>query len=333
MKYIFLVLMSVFTLAESMQTRAEKEKWEFKFDESQVGKYATGLKKVLGVYKKGFTFVELKDVDVDLPKKWDWRENGLKVTVRNQGNCGSCWSFSLVAVAQHALMLKGKNPPPGLLSEQYMVDCATDMYGCNGGMPDAARWLVAPKGAPLLSDYPYTARDGRCEMANKTVAGSILEWHYVGESDRVPTIEEIKKAIYLYGPVSVTVSANSAFSAYTSGIYNACSQGQTNHMVVLTGWDDDTKTWVLQNSWGTSWGEGGFMRIKWTDSQGRLCNRVGEDTVYVKVDEKPVPPTPKEFQMTTESGTIVYKMNVNAKYTIEEAKKVIQLFLNKLEKK
>lgn len=332
----FLFAKTQVELKQEFSARAEKEKWTFTYDEkvlgenpvfnaTQAGQYRTGFKKIMGKFKKGFTYDSLKDMDVPLPAEWDWRTQATLLPVRNQGNCGSCWAFSTIAATYDALAIKGKFPATGPLSEQYLVDCATDMYGCDGGMPEAFNWVKAPKGAPLNSDYPYTAQDGSCKMAGKVIAGQIQEWHYIGESDRLPTIDEMKKAIYTYGPISVTVCANGPFVSYTSGIYNACSQCTTNHMTDLVGWSDAGKYWIMRNSWGSSWGENGYMRIKWTGSNGQLCNRLGEDSVYVKVDEKIVPPTPKEFEMSvTDVITIKVKMNVNAKYTIEEAKKILQ---------
>lgn len=307
-----------------LDLRAEEEKWTFKYDETQLGKFQTGFKKSK---KKAFSYDNLRNLTEDVPSKFDWRERGVH-PIRDQGNCGSCWAFSIISSTQDALNLLGKGVG-GLLSEQYLVDCATDMYGCGGGMPSAFKWVTIPKGAPLLSDYPYRASDGRCQ--SKKIEGSVLEWHYIGESNRNPDIEEMKKAIYLYGPISVTVAADNAFVAYKSGIFNACSSGQTNHMTNIVGWDDSGEYWIMRNSWGSSWGEQGFMRIKWKGRNGALCNNLGEDSVYVKVDEKPIPPTPKEFDMESNTLELVVTLKSNAKYKVEDAKRILKPFLEALD--
>ncbi len=105
----------------------------------------------------------------------------------------------------------------------------------------------------------------------------------IPSDDDEPTIEEIKATIYQYGPVSVTF--NTSYSSYSSGIYNKCNNSGTDHMVMLVGWNDKDKYWIMRNSWGTDWDEDGCMRIKWTESSGRKCNRIGE-TVAFAVYEK-----------------------------------------------
>jgi C1A family cysteine protease len=111
----------------------------------------------------------------------------------------------------------------------------------------------------------------------------VKSWGYVsGSSSRSPTVDQIKAAIYQYGPVAVTVTANMAMQGYSGGIFNGCTSMGTNHMVVLVGWDDKTQSWILRNSWGADWGEDGYMRIRYN------CSRVGEEASYVV----PEPMTP-----------------------------------------
>jgi hypothetical protein len=124
-------------------------------------------------------------------------------------------------------------------------------------------------GAAYSSSYPYTGRNGSCKK-NVEHNEKLVDWSYVGQSGRKPTVDEIKAAIHENGPVAVTVTANSTFQAYKSGVYNRQSTGQTNHIVALVGWDDSEGAWILRNSWGSNWGENGYMRIKYGIS------RVGE---------------------------------------------------------
>jgi len=76
----------------------------------------------------------------------------------------------------------------------------------------------------------------------------------------------------------VTVTADGNMKRYKSGIFDSCSNGGTNHIVALVGWNDLDKTWVMRNSWGTDWGEGGYMRIKWG------CSRIGEEATFVEFE-------------------------------------------------
>jgi cathepsin L len=94
-------------------------------------------------------------------------------------------------------------------------------------------------------------------------------------------VEEMKQAIYKYGPIAVTVSASGAWKGYKSGVYNACNTNMTNHIVALVGWNDDEQAWILKNSHGTEWGEAGYMRIKYVGTNGKKCNNVGSSAAFV----------------------------------------------------
>jgi hypothetical protein len=103
-------------------------------------------------------------------------------------------------------------------------------------------------------------------------------WDYVGQTDTVPPINDIKQAILDHGPVSISVSASGAFGGYSGGVFDDCGQTQINHTVALVGWDDTQGpegVWFLRNSWGTGWGEDGYMRIVYG------CNRVGYEACFV----------------------------------------------------
>lgn len=222
------------------------------------------------------------------PQKMDLR--GQISPIKNQGACGSCWSFSLTATLQDLLKLSGKNLD---LSQQYLVDCATNSFGCRGGYFDAADFLVVPKGSPLATDYPYTAKDGRCK--SKPVVASVVEWHMIGGS-KGPTVRDIQTVMAATNaPVSITVAAGAgSWERYRSGIYDGCRSAGTDHMINIVGWDNEGASydkngnlppgkgyWILRNSWGTSWGEQGFMRSRITDSRGRRCNNVAEEAAYL----------------------------------------------------
>lgn len=265
------------------------------------------------------TFDNLSTADVTVPDSYDLRPKLSQI--ESQGNCGSCWAFAITAAVRDANLLF--NLDPGRISQQYMVSCARDMLGCNGGTMSAANWVVEPKGAPLLSDYPYTASNGRC--VSKPVAGSIMSWSYIGSSSRKPTNDEIQKAIMLYGPAVITIGADTAMANFKgSGIFTSCRGTGTNHMVNIIGWSNTENYWIIRNSWGTGWGDGGFGKIKFG------CNHIADEAAYFKVHSRPVPATPKEFSMDSAGMTLQVNMTEKCNMPVDEAKKVLQPLLDRL---
>jgi cathepsin L len=174
------------------------------------------------------------------------------------------------------------------MAEQTMVSTCERGGDCGGGFFSAFNY-VQEKGLPPESEDPYTARNSSCKSGLSTFPNSkITRWSYVGTSGRNPTTEQIKQAIYDHGPV--TVDINGSLSSRT-GVYTSCGSTGTNHMVVLDGWVDDPAYskygggyWIMRNSWGTNWSEGGYMRIVYKSSGGRNCNGVGNVTAYAVVN-------------------------------------------------
>jgi hypothetical protein len=128
----------------------------------------------------------------------------------------------------------------------------------------------------MEDDFPYVASDVPCDCPYPHEY-LIDDWVYIGEWI-VPPVDSIKQAIVDYGPVSAAVYANSAMQAYTGGVFNGCGSGDVNHAVVLVGWDDSQGSdgiWFMRNSWGTGWGESGYMRIPY------VCSSIGYHSCYV----------------------------------------------------
>ena len=233
-----------------------------------------------------------------LPKKWDWREQGGVTPVKDQGNCGSCWAFATVGPLESAIKIKtGQNVD---LSEQWLVSCNRDGWGCNGGWwaHDYHAGLIGKcggTGAVLEENFPYVAYDQPCSGPyphNYLLVdgdGDGYSWEFIGDEGSIPSVEKIKQAIYTHGPVSSTVYVDSAFHMYTGGVFNGDGDGPVNHGVVIVGWDD-TKgkngVWILKNSWGTGWGENGYMYIEYG------CNRIGYATCYIDDFKDLGPDTP-----------------------------------------
>lgn len=224
-------------------------------------------------------WVELLGAD-ELPAKFDWRERGVVSGIRDQAQpqyCGSCWAHGTVAALEAVIAIKTGRLLD--LSEQQLVSCQPSYGSCSGGY--FAFGFYKQKGANYEADFPYTARDVACR-SNAPQHEKVTRWAYIGQQNREPTIDEIKRAIYTFGPVAVTVSASGAWSDYVAGVYNECNRNGTNHIVALVGWNDDEKAWILKNSHGTGWGEEGYMRIRYTNNAGYKCNRVGEEAAFVE---------------------------------------------------
>ncbi len=223
-----------------------------------------------------------------LPASYNWCNNNGCTSVRDQGNCGSCWAFGTVGAFESAIKIHD-----GLakdLSEQYLVSCNTDGWGCNGGWwaHDYHQWKIPPSetaaGAVYEADFRYQARDVACN-GPYTHHEKLSNWSYVGGQNSVPSVDAIKNAIYTYGPVAAAVCVDSRFQAYTSGVFvGSTSCRSTNHAIVLVGWDDAGQYWILRNSWGSSWGEQGYMRIAWGTT------KVGYAATYVEYGGGTPPP-------------------------------------------
>jgi hypothetical protein len=239
------------------------------------------------------------------PASWDWRDYGKVTPVKNQGSCGSCWAFGMLGSYEAILAINDQ----GLnnLSEQFLVRCNSYGYGCNGGW-----WCYDDMydGIPLESCYPYTATDGSCNYSC-TLYFPVEDWFYVGSSSGVPSTSELKQAIYDHGPISVAVYVNSAFQNYTGGIFNSCANYSPNHAVVLVGWDDSGGYWIMKNSWGSGWGEEGYMRITYG------CSRIGYAASYaipesgVPPEEAPAAPSKLRGSASRTSVTLTWTDNSN----------------------
>jgi C1A family cysteine protease len=217
---------------------------------------------------------------LDLPSSFDWRDFGGLPPVRNQGGCGSCWAFATVGPLECNIKIKDGITVD--LSEQYLVSCNTNDWGCSGGWWAHAyhQWkkdACYDIGAVPEWDFPYRARDLACDCPY-THTYLIDSWLYIGSSSGVPGIDAMKQAIMEHGPISVAVVANSAMQAYDGGVFNQSASGIINHGVVLVGWDDnqgDSGIWIMRNSWGSWWGENGYMRIEYG------CSKIGYGASYI----------------------------------------------------
>jgi predicted secreted protein len=215
-----------------------------------------------------------------LPSAFNWCALGKCTPVRNQGNCGSCWAFATVGPMESGLLIA--NGTSANLSEQYLVSCNTEGWGCDGGWwaHDYHQWKRPPSeseaGAVLESAFPYVASKVPCN-GPYSHPYRIATWAYVGSSSGVPATSAIKQAIYDHGPVAAAVCVGTAFQNYRGGVFstNETCSGSVNHGIVLVGWSDAAGAWILRNSWGTGWGVNGYMTITYgTSMVGFAANYV-----------------------------------------------------------
>jgi PKD repeat protein len=170
------------------------------------------------------------------------------------------------------------------LSEQYLVSCNSSGWGCGGGWWAHDYHISWPdecdsSGAVMEADFPYVANDAPCGCPYPHPY-ELTDWAYIGSSGSVPDVDAMKQAIMDYGPISVGIYASNAMKAYNGGIFNSCETGTINHGVTIVGWQDmfGSGVWIVRNSWGSGWGEGGYMRIPY------YCNDVGYGASYVVYD-------------------------------------------------
>jgi C1A family cysteine protease len=235
-----------------------------------------------------------------LPPSFDWRDLGGDTPVRNQGGCGSCWAFGTVQPLE--ILLSARCGKVVDLSEQYLVSCNENGYGCGGGWfaHGYHEWYVpatmdeTDAGAVLEVNFPYQAANVACNGPHAHPY-KINAWYYIA-GYTVPSVAAIKQAIQNYGPVAASVCVGSAFQAYSSGIFDyqeTCS-GDVNHAVTLVGWNDDLGTdngyWILKNSWGSAWGESGYMRIRYGVSKVGYAANFVDFTNCGDPDPAPAPP-------------------------------------------
>jgi len=197
-----------------------------------------------------------------LPESVDWRTKGYVTPVKNQGQCGSCWAFSAVATMEGAHFNKtGKLVS---LSEQNLVDCVKQDYGCGGGLPiDGINYVIKNGGIDTEQSYKYTARDGRCHFQKSHIGAT-----FTGAKQLPPQNEHaLQKAVAKVGPISVGIDASHmSFQLYQSGVYNeaSCSSTQLDHGVAVVGYgtEDGKDYYLVKNSWGSSWGEKGYIKMR-----------------------------------------------------------------------
>jgi len=209
-----------------------------------------------------YTPIDLSQVTI--PSAFDWRTHSPPVVtgVYNQGQCGSCWAFSTTENIESMWALAGNTLRH--LSMQQIVDCDTNDDGCNGGDPPTAyQYVISAGGMDPLASYPYTGENGYCEFNSGEVVAHISSWAYATQSQNE---QNMQAYLVQNGPLSICVDAES-WQYYTGGIIMKGSGCGTSldHCVMATGYavsSSGTPYWIVRNSWGTSWGENGYLKVE-----------------------------------------------------------------------
>lgn len=197
--------------------------------------------------------------------------------IRNQGSCGSCWAFAAVSTIETSNVLI--NGGQSDLAEQHALSCSGGGTCYGGWYTTVYDWLGGGQdGLQTEQSLPYQGRDDSCSTGGATPY-EIETWGWVDPVDIIPSVDDIKASMCKYGAITAAVAATPAFIAYGGGVFNERSNTQINHAVTLVGWDDSKGAWLLRNSWGTNWGEDGYMWIEYGS------NSIGSYASWLMVEE------------------------------------------------
>lgn len=207
---------------------------------------------------------EKTEVNYDLPENVDWVAEYAVTTVKDQGQCGSCWSFSTTGALEGAYAIK-----TGELysfSEQQLVDCDNRKYGgkdmgCNGGLMDNAfSWISKNGGLCGEADYPYTATAGTCDTTCTLKPKSKI----VKYIDVIPSSDEEMMTALTINPVSIAIEADQReFQLYKSGVFTGTCGTNLDHGVLIVGYGvmNDIPYYKVKNSWSETWGANGYIYL------------------------------------------------------------------------
>jgi cathepsin L len=206
-----------------------------------------------------------RDIAVDaLPTSVDWNAAGKVTPVKDQGQCGSCWSFSTTGSVESIVAINQGTSGSGnvQLSEQQLVDCSTPQgnQGCNGGLMDQAfEFIISNGGLCTESAYPYTATGpNTCQTTCTTAPHTSLSSY----TDVTTNSMTALATAVAQQPVSIAIEADqSGFQFYSSGVFSGACGTNLDHGVLATGYgtSNSQQYWIVKNSWGASWGASGYI--------------------------------------------------------------------------
>ncbi|KYN96171.1 cysteine proteinase falcipain 1 [Plasmodium gaboni] len=241
-----------------------------------------------------------KDIFMKVPEILDYREKGIVHEPKDQGLCGSCWAFASVGNIESVFAKKNKSILS--FSEQEVVDCSKDNFGCDGGHPFYSFLYVLENQLCLGDEYKYKAKDDMfCLNYRCKRKVSLTSIGGVKENQLILALNEV-------GPLSVNVGVNNDFVSYSEGVYNGTCSDDLNHSVLLVGYGQVQKNklnynhnniknynitqnfnqqddniiyyWIIKNSWSKKWGENGFMRLSRNKNGDNVFCGIGVEVFY-----------------------------------------------------
>merc|ERR1711890_4030 len=215
--------------------------------------------------------------NVATPDSVDYRNENRVTPVKDQGQCGSCWAFSATGGIE-GVWSKTMGELVSV-SEQQMVDCVSG-NDCNGGHGiNGWTYIASAGGIQSEESYPYTAHNGHCQFQDDLIVSHISGYEQVSSNEN-----QMEAALVEIGyPLSIAVHAGSSFQHYSSGVYHdgLCKYGQLNHAILAVGYDKSGSDpyWIVKNSWGTGWGENGYIKMRMGHNVCGLKNDVSYPTM------------------------------------------------------
>ncbi|MCT7997195.1 C1 family peptidase [Laspinema olomoucense] len=238
-------------------------------------------------------------------RTFDWREYSKVTPVRDQGSCGSCWAFAAMAAFESSALFHNdiNYEQVGTMadgSEQQILSCS-GAGSCNGGWYYPVFEFLRKDGTVLEQSFRYQGLDLTCPALTNALKFQAETWGFVRDDIEVPPVEDIKAALCEHGTLAVAVNATELFQWYTGGVFNEFNQQGVNHAVTLVGWDDDKGAWLMKNSWGSGWGDLGYMWIAYgSNNIGYLAAWV-DARKFIEDDENQPNPQPNPIPDPTPS--------------------------------
>ena len=230
------------------------------------------------------TYTSAVGFDTTMPSTFDWRNvdgRDFTTSARNEGACGAPWAFAPLDAMQAIWKIERNDSTTNrYFSAQELVSCS-GQSGCNGGWPYAAMGFMMSPGVVDEACYPYSVNGvGSCN--NSMACPGTGTWSPVTITGRLtltsPSVTDIEKAVYTYGPVVAIFDLYTDFFSYTGGVYyHQTGTYVTGHVVAIVGWGTDATTgdyWICENCWGTGWGETGFFRIRRGTNECHIENSI-----------------------------------------------------------